>query len=121
MVTNLFSYNFKFFIVERLNFQSELQYMRNICIIFFVEKSCINILKKRGNNGMTCKKCGSNNVNVQAVSEVKRRGCLAILFYVILLFIPVIGWVALFMLLRGRKSKTESWMVCQDCGYRQKM
>lgn len=25
---------------------------------------------------MTCKKCGSNNVNVQVVSENQRRGCL---------------------------------------------
>lgn len=70
---------------------------------------------------MTCKKCGSNNVNVQAVNEVKRRGCLTVIIYIILLFIPIIGWIALAMLLRGRKSKTVSWMICQDCGYRQKM
>lgn len=70
---------------------------------------------------MQCKRCGSNNVNVQAVSEVKRRGCLTSLLYLILLFVPVIGWIALFMLLRGRKSKTSSWMVCQDCGYRCKL
>ena len=70
---------------------------------------------------MTCKKCGSNNVNVQAVNELKQRGCLTTLFYLILLFIPIIGWIALVVLLRGRKSKTESWMVCQDCGCRQKM
>ncbi len=70
---------------------------------------------------MVCKKCGSNNVNVQAVNEVKRRGCLTVLIYLILLCIPVLGWFVLFSLLRGRKSKTKSWMVCQDCGYRQQV
>ena len=33
----------------------------------------------------------------------------------------VIGWIALFMLLRGRKSKTASYAVCQDCGCRWKV
>lgn len=69
---------------------------------------------------MVCKKCGSNNVNVQAVNEVKRRGCLTTIVYLILLFIPILGWIVLFSLLRGRKSKTNSWIVCQDCGFRQK-
>ncbi len=70
---------------------------------------------------MTCKKCGSNNVNVQAVNEVQRRGCITVLIYIILICIPFIGWIALAMLLRGRKSKTKSFMVCQDCGYREQL
>lgn len=65
---------------------------------------------------MRCTSCGSDNVQVQAVNEVQQRGCLTTLLYIILLFVPVIGWVALFMLLRGKKSKTVSWKVCQDCG-----
>lgn len=68
---------------------------------------------------MTCKKCGSNNVNVQVISETQRRGCMTVLLYMILFCIPIIGWIALAMLLRGRKSKTKSFMVCQDCGYKQ--
>lgn len=70
---------------------------------------------------MTCKRCGSNNVNVQAVNEARRRGCLTTLFYLLLLFVPIIGWVALVLLIRGKKAKTNSFMVCQDCGYKQKL
>ena len=70
---------------------------------------------------MTCPKCGSNNVQVQAVNELKNRGCFTTLLYIILLFIPIIGWIALALLIKGRKSRTVTWMVCQDCGYRQKV
>ncbi|MBQ7128581.1 MAG: hypothetical protein IJO19_01155 [Clostridia bacterium] len=69
---------------------------------------------------MICPKCGSNNVNFQVVGETKKRGCLTTLLYIVLLIIPVIGWIALFKLIRGKKSKTNSYMVCQDCGYRKK-
>ena len=70
---------------------------------------------------MQCKKCGSNNVNVQAVNEQKRRGGVTVLLYLVLICIPVIGWIFLVLLIRGKKAKTTSWMVCQDCGYRQKV
>lgn len=69
---------------------------------------------------MKCPKCGSENVQVQAVSEMKSRGCLTTLFYIFLLFVPIIGWIALFLLLKGRKSKTTNYAVCQDCGKRWK-
>ncbi len=65
---------------------------------------------------MVCKKCGSQNVVTQAVNETQRRGCLTVLIYIILLCIPIIGWIALFNLLRGRKSKTKMYCICQDCG-----
>lgn len=68
---------------------------------------------------MVCPKCG-NEMQVQAVAEMRKRGCLTTLFYILLLFIPVIGWIALFFLLRGRKSKTVNYHVCQKCGYRKK-
>lgn len=70
---------------------------------------------------MVCPKCGSENVQVQAVAETKKRSCFAALLYVVLLFIPVIGWIALFMLLRGKKSKTVSYALCQNCGNRWKV
>ena len=70
---------------------------------------------------MICPKCGSDRVQVQLVSEIRKRGCLSVLLYLILLCIPVIGWIALFMLLRGRKSKTASYAVCQNCGCRWKV
>lgn len=67
---------------------------------------------------IVCPRCGGD-VQIQAVSELKKRGCLSILLYIVLLFIPIIGWIALFCLLRGRKSKTVSYRVCQKCGYRE--
>ena len=67
---------------------------------------------------MRCSKCGSENVQIQAVAELQKRGCLKILLYIVLLCIPVIGWIALIMLLRGRKSKTVNYGVCQSCGHR---
>lgn len=67
---------------------------------------------------MICPKCGSQNVQVQAVAEMKSRGCLIVLLYLVLLCIPVIGWIALILLIRGRKSKTKSYAVCQNCGHR---
>lgn len=63
-----------------------------------------------------CPRCGSPNVNVQAVAEVKRRGCLTILLYLFLICLPIVGWIALAMLLRGNKSKTKTYHVCQNCG-----
>ena len=68
---------------------------------------------------MICPKCGSE-MQAQAVSEIKKRGCLTVLLYIILLFIPIIGWIALIMLLRGRKSQTKTYMVCPKCGYMNK-
>ena len=70
---------------------------------------------------MVCPKCGSENVQVQAVAETKKRGCFTVLLYIFLLFIPIIGWIALFMLLRGKKSKTVSYALCQNCGNRWKV
>ena len=70
---------------------------------------------------MVCPKCHSENVNVQQVSEMKKRGCLSTLLIIILLFVPIIGWIADFMLIRGRKSKTVGYAVCQNCGHRWKV
>lgn len=69
---------------------------------------------------MVCKKCGSDKVTVQAVTEVKTKkyGLLWWLF---------IGWwwwtlffgVALILKLFGRNkvtSKTHNVCVCQNCG-----
>ncbi len=60
-------------------------------------------------------------MQVQAVAELKRRGCLTIVFYIILLIIPFLGWIALFMLLRGQKSRTVAYAICQNCGLKQKV
>lgn len=68
---------------------------------------------------MVCPKCGCE-MTAQVTSEIKKRGCFSVLMYLILLCIPVIGWIALFMLLRGRKSKTVTYLVCPRCGYKRK-
>ena len=66
---------------------------------------------------MTCPKCG-NQMQIQAVSEVKRRSIFTVLLYLILVCIPVIGWIILISLLRGQKSQVKMLAVCQTCGYR---
>ena len=66
---------------------------------------------------MTCPKCGSQ-MQIQAVSEVKRRGFFTVLLYLFLILIPVIGWIILISLMRGQKSQTKMLAVCQTCGYK---
>lgn len=70
---------------------------------------------------MTCKRCGSNNVNVQAVNVVKRRGIISLLINLILAACTFGLWLIIPMLRGGTRSKTNSFMVCQDCGYKQKL
>ncbi len=70
---------------------------------------------------MICTKCGSSKVFVTAVAEQRPRGCLLTLLYIFLLLIPVIGWIALFFLIRGRRSKTVTYAVCQTCGKRSRV
>ena len=65
---------------------------------------------------MNCPKCG-NLMQIQAVSEVKRRGFFTVLLYLILICIPIVGWIILISLLRGQKSQTKTVAVCQMCGY----
>ncbi len=73
---------------------------------------------------MTCRKCGSNNVNVQAVTTVKtkRRGCLGWFFWIIIILLTF-GLVIIIPLLTNSKtkSKTHSEAVCQNCGNRWKV
>ncbi len=67
---------------------------------------------------MACKKCGSMDITTNSFSEVQQRGCLTVIFYLILLCIPFLGWIVLFFLIRGRKSKTKTVCVCNLCGYK---
>jgi len=69
---------------------------------------------------MVCPKCGTE-MQAQITSETQKRGCFTVLLYIFLLCIPIIGWIALFMLLRGKKSKTVSYMVCSQCGYKKQV
>lgn len=70
---------------------------------------------------MVCPKCQSEDVTMQAVAEQKKRSCLFVVLIIILLCIPIIGWIGLFFLLRGRKTETNTYAVCQNCGNRWKI
>ena len=67
---------------------------------------------------MACKKCGSLDFTTNSFSEVQQRGCLTVILYLILLCIPILGWIVLFSLLRGRKSKIKTIRVCNRCGHK---
>ena len=43
---------------------------------------------------MNCSRCGTQ-MEMQTVSQTKHRNPLVILIYIVLLFIPIIGWIAL--------------------------
>lgn len=70
---------------------------------------------------MTCRKCGAE-MEMHTVSQTKHRNPLIILVYIILLFIPIIGWIALFKILGGsKKMKAVTFAVCPKCGYRREV
>lgn len=83
----------------------------------------------QGGLHMICKKCKSNSVIVQAVTETKtkRRGIFYWLFFGWL--IDIFLWIFLTLprlivaLFRSRKiiSKTTTQAICQTCGYRWKV
>lgn len=54
----------------------------------------------------------------QLVTETQRRGVLEVIILIILLCVPVVGWIALIILLRGRKSVTKTVLYCPSCGAR---
>lgn len=66
---------------------------------------------------MTCPKCGSENVNVQAVAELQKRGCLTTLFYIVLAC-TIVGIFFLIPMIRGQKTKTRQYALCQNCGHK---
>ncbi len=68
------------------------------------------------NNRLICKKCGSNNINVQMVAEQKKRGILMSILWIIAA-ICTFGIILLIPLLTKKGSKTKKYVVCQNCGY----
>lgn len=73
---------------------------------------------------MTCPKCSSDRVTVQAVTETKtkHRGCLGWAGW-ILLAVLTVGLILIIPLLTNSKtkSKTRTQAVCQNCGHRWKL
>lgn len=70
---------------------------------------------------MKCPKCGSESVNVQAVNEVKHRGCLMSLVHILLIICTAGLWWIIPILRGGTRSKTKTYAVCQSCGNRWKV
>lgn len=70
---------------------------------------------------MTCPKCGSNNVSVQAVTSQKGRGCLGALMWVLFAFCTFGIILLVLPALTRKKSKTKTYAICQNCGYRWKV
>ncbi len=68
---------------------------------------------------MRCPKCGSENVIVQAVTEVetKRRGCFGWMMWIVLALLTA-GLILIIPLLTNSKtkSKTKKKAICQKCG-----
>lgn len=71
---------------------------------------------------MVCKKCGSENVTMQVIEEKKRSGIISTLIQ-ILICCTLIGipFFVLWKIIRGRKTKTVTYAVCQECGARYKV
>ena len=61
---------------------------------------------------MTCPKCGSSDVTMQMMNEQKNKGC-----YWLMLFVPVIGWIAWFFIVFKKNHKTVTKALCQKCGH----
>lgn len=75
---------------------------------------------------MKCPKCGSENVEVQMVSDVKEKRKKGFWYWVFLWWWELILWVVLtipkiFIAIFGRKTKVVTKIrkiaVCQDCGH----
>ncbi|MDR1465817.1 MAG: hypothetical protein LBJ11_11050 [Oscillospiraceae bacterium] len=61
-----------------------------------------------------CPNCGTPNPVIQQVK--KKSNILLVLLYVILLMIPVVGWIALFIAM-AKREKTEPQCTCQSCAH----
>ena len=73
-----------------------------------------------------CPKCKSKDISFSTVLEEKRgagEGCfLSYIVMVLLLFIPVLGWILLFaMFNEKRKPVPVTYALCSKCGYSWKL
>lgn len=74
-------------------------------------------VEKSFSNKLICPHCGSDNVQVQIVSNTKNTGCLTIFIYIVLaLTIIGIPIMILIALLKGKKTINNKYYVCQNCG-----
>lgn len=62
---------------------------------------------------MSCPKCGSEKTEIKLVVKKKRNGIIKSL----LLILFTGGLYLIWLLIRGRKEQTYSYMICNNCGY----
>jgi hypothetical protein len=81
-------------------------------------------IKSSSRKKIRCPKCGSENVSVQAVTDIKtkHRSCLGWCWW-LLLAICTLGLILIIPILTNSKtkSKTHTEALCQDCGHRWKV
>lgn len=72
-----------------------------------------------------CPKCKSKNISFSTVFEEENRGegCfLSYIVMVLLLFIPVLGWILLFVMFNEKKKPVSvTYALCSKCGYSWKL
>lgn len=80
----------------------------------------IDTTLKEEENMIVCPNCRSDKVSVQVVEKQKKRGCFAATMW-ILLAICTCGLILLVPLITRKGSKTVTYAVCHNCGYRWKL
>lgn len=83
-------------------------------------QTIIQQVPQQAQSSITCHRCHSHNVSVQTVSESRKTGCFTILLY-ILLACTVFGLLIVIPLVLRRKTETNTYAVCQNCGHRWKI
>jgi predicted nucleic-acid-binding Zn-ribbon protein len=74
---------------------------------------------------MNCKKCGSNNVNIQRIATTKKKGKGLMYWLLFGWLLDILLWIFLTLprliiaILKPKKTKTKvhTEAICQDCGY----
>lgn len=64
-----------------------------------------------------CPRCHGHHIQYNTVTESKSAGCFTIILY-LLLALTVLGIFIVIPLMLRDKTKTVTYAVCQDCGYR---
>ncbi|MDF2610825.1 MAG: Double zinc ribbon [Lachnospiraceae bacterium] len=83
-------------------------------------------------NTICCPKCFQKNIKIELFKVNKRKPYGLKTFFAalsmqsnglfLLLILPVLGWIILFIIYkRGYKVTEETWMICQNCGFREEV
>ena len=73
-------------------------------------------------NKTVCPHCGSSDISFNLAIEEKQRGSgegcfLSYIAMVLLLFIPVLGWILLYAMFHEKKGTVRvTYALCNDCG-----